>query len=480
MTLAQTHQPQPFEQPILLRQSSKWSRAIALGITGLAGFVLIWAAVFQLEEAVPAAGKLEPQSAVKEVQAPIEGVVRDVLVKDGQRVKKGELLIRFDTTAAKAQVESQQKIRAALVQEMEFYRNQLRGKTLSTSPEMAALQRSRTAILTENNLYRAQLGNSAATANLNSDQQLRLHVQQTELDSRLRDAQLNAQQITRQLQQNQIQLKNAQETLKINQNILDRFTPLATQGGISQVQFAKQQQTVLESQSQVDQFLQEGKRLELAIAQAQEKARQAVAASQQEILTKIATNERAVADTDIQATKTILENQKRIAEIDTQLSQAKLTLQYQELRAPADGTVFELKATSPGYVANPSIPVLKIVPTDSLVAQVDIANKDIGFVKEGMEVNVKLDSFPFQEFGDIKGELIWIGSDALPPDQLHQYYRFPAKIRLHRQAITANGREISLQSGMSLNANIKLRKRTVLSLFTDLFIRQTESLKFIR
>ena len=120
------------------------------------------------------------------------------------------------------------------------------------------------------------------------------------------------------------------------------------------------------------------------------------------------------------------------------------------------------------------------MPADALVAKVDITNKDIGFVKEGMRVDVRIDSFPFSEFGDVKGELVSIGSDALPPDQIHQYYRFPVKVKLDQQSLVVNGKKVPLQSGMSVSVNIRVRDRTVLSIFTDLFTSQTDSLKTVR
>jgi HlyD family secretion protein len=92
-----------------------------------------------------------------------------------------------------------------------------------------------------------------------------------------------------------------------------------------------------------------------------------------------------------------------------------------------------------------------------------------------MPVDVRVDSFPFSEFGDIKGELVWIGSDALPPDQIRQFYSFPATVRLDQQELMIRGNGVPLQSGMSVSANIITRDRTVLSIFTDLFIRKVES-----
>ncbi len=148
------------------------------------------------------------------------------------------------------------------------------------------------------------------------------------------------------------------------------------------------------------------------------------------MLNQLAVNNKSIAEIDSQLTKILVENNKRLAEINSQLSQANLTLQYQDIKAPESGIVFDLQVHNPGFVASISQPMLKIVPGDALTAKVFITNRDIGFVKAGMDVEVRIDSFPFSEFGDVKGKLVWIDSDALPPDDVYPFYRYPAKVRL--------------------------------------------------
>lgn len=92
-----------FDQPVILQQSPLWSRAMLWVFMGATATAIIWACVAQIEEAIPATGKLEPQGTVKEVQAPVDGVVKAIYVSDGQRVKQGERLLSLDPTAAMAQ-----------------------------------------------------------------------------------------------------------------------------------------------------------------------------------------------------------------------------------------------------------------------------------------------------------------------------------------------------------------------------------------
>lgn len=473
-----------FEQPVILKQSRKWSRAILWGLMLATTGTIIWANIAKIEEAVSATGKLEASGATKDVQAPVGGVVKDIHVKDGTLVKEGERLITFDNTTAKAQLESFQKVRTSLVQENNFYTSQLRGAnvdvtSLQVPASMIDLTKSRAALVAENQMYRTHF-DGGSTGKLSIDQRERIASSQIELDARVNASQSEIEQLKRQVEQTDIKIASTKDTLKMNQGILNNITGLAKQGAISQIQLLKQQEEVRNAQSQLDQLSQEKARIRAEIAGGQAKLQNTVAVSRKDWLDKIADNNKRIAEIDSQLTKAIVENNKRIAETDSQISQTQMNLKYQEIKAPVAGKVFELKAHTPGFVASSTEPILKIVPTDKLIAKVYITNKDIGFVKEGMTVDVRIDSFPFSEFGDIKGKLVSIGSDALPPDQIYPFYRFPAKVELDSQQLNVQGRNIALQSGMGVNTNIKIRDRTVMSIFADMFSSSVESLKNVR
>lgn len=478
---------EPFEQPVILQQTKTWSRAILWGIMGVFSFTLAWAALAKIDEAVPAQGQLQAQSATQPVQAPYGGVVEEIYVKDGQAVKQGDLLVRLDPTAALADQRSLEQVISSLTRQNQFYRAQLSGtggtvdmSQLNLPPEILSLTKNRAALAEENRLFQAQLGGSANVAGLTPEQRVRIQAGLLESDSRAAAAQFEISQLQAQLTQTQGQLASAQSSLVIDEKIYNDLKPLMEDGGISRIQVTRQEQQVIQSRSEVDKLQQEEQRLQYSIAQAQEKLANTVAISSRDLLDKMAANNKQIADIDTQLNKLILDNEKTIAESQSKLSQAKLTLKYQELRAPVDGVVFDLKAKGRGFVTNSNEPILKVVPTNALVAEVYVTNQDVGFVREGMPVDVRIDSFPFSEFGDIKGTLATLGSDALPPDQTHQYYRFPARIELESQVLSTAGKEIPLQAGMSVSANIITRKRSVLSIFTDQFTRKVDSLQNVR
>ncbi|MCY7282958.1 MAG: HlyD family efflux transporter periplasmic adaptor subunit [Cyanobacteria bacterium CAN_BIN43] len=473
-----------FDQPVVLQQTSLWSRAIVWGIVGVTSFVIIWAAFAKIDEAVPAPGQLKPQGSVQPVQAPVGGVVEEILVKDGQRVKRGDVLIRMDTTAAESERKSNQQILASLERQNQFYRSQLGGINapavgVNVPPEVLALTTNRAALLDENRLYAAQLGGDSTAAGM-SAQRVRIQAGLRESGTRSSAAQFEVAQLQQQLSQAKSQLVAAQKNLAIDENIYGRLKELAAQGGIGTLQVDRQEQQLLESRKEVDRLTQEMARLDYAIAGANEKMQNTMAVTDTDVLGKIAENQKQLASIDTQLNKAIVDNDAQISELKNKLSQTMVTLKYQELRAPVDGVVFDMKAKGTGFVATTSEPIVQIVPGDGLVAEVYVTNADVGFVRKGMIVDVRVDSFPFSEFGDIKGEVLQIGSDALPPDQEHNFYRFPIKIKLDRQYIETAGQQIQVQSGMSVSANIKIRKRTVMTIITDQFTRKVDSFQNVR
>jgi HlyD family secretion protein len=170
--------------------------------------------------------------------------------------------------------------------------------------------------------------------------------------------------------------------------------------------------------------------------------------------------------------------QGELADLQSKLTELRVNLRYQDIRSPVDGVVFDLKPTGPGFVAQGSEPVMKIVPFNNLKAMVEIPSNKIGFVRVGKPVDLSIDSFPSSDFGVLQGSLQRIGSDALPPDQLKQSYRYPAEIRLSSQQLKLrNGTALPLQVGMSLTANIKLRKVSYLQLLLGEFKDKTDALK---
>ena len=296
---------------IVLKQSKFWTSTISWSLISGSLFAIGWLSIAKTEEIVIALGKLEPAGGVVDVQMPIEGIAREILVKEGEKVVKGQTLILLDTEITEAR---------------------------NTS---------------------------------------------------------------------------LQESLFLNNKMLNQMDVLLNEGAVSEFQY--------------------------------------------------------------------LQQKLKITEITQEIKSNMVKLKYQKILSPISGKVFELKPKGPGYVARTSEPVLKIVPLNALEAKVEIDSRSIGFVKTGKLAEISIDSYPATDFGVVEGEVISISSDALPPSRSEgKGYRFPAKISLDKQYLELKtGEKLNLQPGMSLSANIKLRKVTYLQLLFSKFGSKANSLKSI-
>ncbi|MGB3293618.1 MAG: HlyD family efflux transporter periplasmic adaptor subunit [Phormidesmis sp.] len=472
--------PPSFDKPVILRQSPRWANWIAITIMSLTAGSVLAAFLVKVDESIIAQGKLEPEGVVQVVQAPVGGVVEEILVTEGEQVERGQIVATLDETATEAQLESNRDIVERLQAESAYYRAQLSGSVdavapSGVSPDLVQRGRDRAELLATNRLYQAQIsGNSAG---LTADQQDRLETAQSRLGSQQRINSLQADQFREQLNQTRVQLNNAKSDLAINQEILASLRELNEKGAVARLSYLQQQQEVNNKQTEVNTLQQEIDRLNFQISQAEQEVARTSFESRETLQDRISVNEQRIAEIDSQITQRILENDRQLSELSSQLAQLEQNSKYQALTAPVSGTVFNLKANRAGYVANSTEPMMEIVPQDALVARVFIPNKDIGFVKLGQKVDVRIDAFSFSEFGDMEGTLTSIGTDALPPDEAFPYYRFPAEVVLDEQEFVANGVPLDLRSGMSLNANIKLRKRRVITFLTDLFVRKVDAVK---
>ncbi len=176
-----------------------------------------------------------------------------------------------------------------------------------------------------------------------------------------------------------------------------------------------------------------------------------------------------------------LEQKNKMIDLKSKVTESEVILKYQKILSPVDGRVFDLKPWGPGYVAKSSEPVLKIVPFDNLHAKVEIESRTIGFVSLNKPVDISVDSYPASDFGVITGKVVKISSDALPPDpRLNKGYRYLANIDLDKQTLnTKQGTKLPLQPGMSITANIKLRKVSYLQLLLGTFKDKSDSLREI-
>ena len=368
----------------ILQQGRFWMRTVTWALIGSSVFGVAWLALARTEEIVVTPGQLEPIGSVQDIQMPVGGVADQILVKEGDRVKAGQVLMQLDTEAS------------------EEHRNSLE-KTIKLKREQLILK-----------------------------------------EEEKRNT----------MQMNQEEVLMLENNLALQAEILERYEQLEAAGAFSEVQYLNQQNVVAETRGKLMQ-------------------------SKAERLRQIALLDQQTAQLKAE-----------LADLNGRLVESRVTLRYQQLKSPVDGVVFDLKPTSRGFTAQSTQTVMKVVPMGLLEAKVEVPSNKIGFVQvpQGcpedrdacMSADISIDSFPSSDFGVLKGKVTRIGSDSLEPDpkEQRQELSFPVTIQLDDQQLKLKtGTSLPLQVGMSLTANIKLRKVSYLQLLFGEFQDKAESLQ---
>ena len=361
-------------QEVRLRPAPVWSKALAWTIIGTASFGFCFAVFARIDEVVLANGELQPLGAERPIKAPFGGIVKEILVREGQAVKTGQALMRFDQEVSEK-----------------------RAQTLKT--------------------------------------QLKLEVKRFEEESRSIKARVSS------LRERKEGLKRA---LLTEEEIYTNIIPLAQQGAFKRTELLRQRNRV--------------EQLESEVAQAR--------ANLQEVQAQLLKMEQ--------------ESLREISDLERQLVEVEDTLSKEILSAPVDGLVFGLVPSSPGYATSAGETLVNVVPGGVLEAKIFVTNRDVGFLKKGMKAQVRVDAFPYTQFGSLPGTLKSVGTLPIKPDAQNPQPRFPAYIELQRETLRKGQDEFPVSAGQSVQANLILRDKRVISLLTDAVQKALDSLRAIR
>jgi len=156
----------------------------------------------------------------------------------------------------------------------------------------------------------------------------------------------------------------------------------------------------------------------------------------------------------------------KMAETQTLLAQAKNKLNQRFIYAPISGVVSTLNVPHIGEVVQPGQTIAEMIPNNApLVLEVSLPNREAGFVKTGMPVQVKFDAFPYQNYGVIPGKVVSISPDAKTDERLGVFYRL--EVSIDRDSVKANNQTWKLKAGQTATAEIVIRQRSIADILLD-------------
>lgn len=401
-------------------------RTVGYVTVGLFGLLLAWAGFGKLDIIAGAEGRLVPRNYSRVLQPAEAGVVREVLVRDGEEVKAGQVLLRMDATTASADMGTLKADAALKSLSLRRIDAELQGQPLlltAKDPTEAGAQ-----VMAQYRARRQSYLDALAQEN-----------------SALERAQHD-------LSGARQQLDKLHVTVPLYQQAATSYSQMAKDGFASQqIASDKLREKVEKEQDLKSQQAAIGA-LTSAIDQSSKKLAQIKSSYESQLL-----NERVE----------LLGQQERTqGELQKQLYRSGLL----ELRASEDGTVKDLVTYSPGAVVQPGTALLNLVPkNEPLYAEVSMQNEDVGFVAPGQSVKVKLQAYPFQKYGMLEGKVDLVSADSLANDpqkaaaqgQSPQSYK--VLVKLASQVLRAsNGEMLKLSPGMVVQAEIHQGRRTVL------------------
>lgn len=401
-------------------------RAVLYALLALFSIVLIWALVGRLDIVAVAQGKLVPQSFLKIVQPAESGIVKEILVKEGDAVVKGQVLVRMDTRLSEADGR-------LLLGELQRRRLQLRrieaeltGKPLLLEPGDPAdvFAQTEGQFQARRQAYFDALGAEQATFT-KAQHDLKAA---TEIEGKL------------------------QRTVPFHKDQAESWDKLAREGFAGRLLAQERQRSYIEAEQELRAQAQNVASLRALIAQSEKRISQITSNYRQQLQ-----NERA----EVEALY-----HKLGQDWDKQEYRHALL----ELKAPQAGIVKDLATHTPGTVVAPGTILLTLVPHDEpLIAEVWVGNADAGFVQAEQKARVKLAAYPFQKYGMLDGVVKQVSADAQARSdssnsatKFVQDSAYRALISLGSGHMESQDKRLRLFPGMQVSAEIHLGTRTVL------------------
>lgn len=395
-----------------------WQRlrgAEQITIAAAAGFTLflLWASFAKVDEVTRGQGRVIPSSQVQIIQSAEPSTIEEILVRTGQTVQKGQLLVRLDNTSSQSEL------------------GQLETENQLLSQRAARLE--------------SEGGGASCAGDNCGDEGRLLQVRRSALQSQLAALTAGVDQRQRDAAEARATASSLESSLRLAQQQVNMLTPLAQKNVIPQTELLTAQREVVDIQGRLAAARQAISRSEAGVREARAEVSRARFDFQQEAL-----NERS------QLTTKMAVNQQSIRGAAGRVARS-------EIRAPARGVVNDLAVHTVGGFVNAGEQILQIVPLgDKLLIETRVTPRDIAFLKVGDPANVKVTAYDFSIYGGLKGRVVRVSADSIYDEVERQAY-FTVVIETDRSYLESNGRRLPITPGMMCDVEVLTGKKSVLS-----------------
>ncbi|WP_201353696.1 HlyD family type I secretion periplasmic adaptor subunit [Hydrogenimonas urashimensis] len=381
---------------------------------------LLWASIAKVDEIVRSQGKIVPSGENKTLQNLEGGIVEEILVKEGDAVKKGEVLLKIKNVKSKTELAGYLSKYNELAARASRLRAQAKNRPLTFDPVMRKAHPD--LVAREKSLYEANMGRLAA---------------QVETFKR------QIRQKREQLKEARAKLKNLRHSYELIEEEVKMSEPMVKEGVKSRVDFLKLQREANAILTEIDSVKNSIPRIESAILEINSRIKEA----------KL--------DFRSKSEKEMNEALGEMERLTEKIKAFRDSVNRTLVRSPVDGLVKKLYVNTIGGVVKPGMDLVEIVPLDkNLIAEVKVSPKDIAFIYPGQKALVKFTAYDFAIYGGLSGKVVGISPDTVTDKKERTFYI--VRIKTDKNFLFSNGKELKIIPGMVVNADIITGKRTIL------------------
>ena len=405
----------PFGQAIRNRQPLTGPRLIIVASALAFAFFIIWASLAQVDEVTAGQGKVIPSSKLQVITAADPATVSEILVRSGQRVRKGQLLARLDNPESASQL------------------GQLEAETQSLQARSSRLTAEGTGTST-----------ACQGADCAGEQALRA-VRESAVRSKVASLQASAEQARRQAAEAAATISSLQGTLALAQRQVQMMEPLAAKHIVPETDLMDKRREVIDIQGRIAAAREQQGRAMAAVREAQAQASQAGFEFRQSAL-----------DERSQINAKIAVNEQSLRGAQGKLSRT-------EIRSPVEGVVNDVQVTTIGGYVQPGQKIMEVVPLgEKLLVETRVEPSDIAFIKVGDRALVKVTAYDFSTYGGLDGRVVQVSADSIYDENEKQAY-FTVIVETDKAFLGVAGRRLPITPGMMTDTQIITGRKSILT-----------------
>jgi len=399
------------QEPLRARQLLRLA-ALALLV------MLVWAAFASIDEVTRGEARVVPTSQLQIVQSVDGGVVTELLVKEGQTVEAGQLLLKIDPTRFVSSMLESRSAQLAMQAKVLRLQALTRGTAFIPPPELT--REVPDVVAQETRLYESR---------------------RAEINAQISIAQNQLGQRQQELNEVRARREQAERGLELMTKELNATRPMIASGAVSEVEVFRLEREVARLRGDREQATAQIARVQSAILEATRKIEEVQLTSRNQMSAELS------------------ETMSKLASV----SQSGLALEdkvkHADIKSPMRGIVKRLLVNTVGAVVQPGKEVVEVVPLDeALILEVQIAPKDIGFLRPGQEATVKFTAYDFSIYGGLSADVVQIGADSVLDEKGNAFYHI--RVRTRKASLGPN---LLIIPGMVAQVDILTGKKTILS-----------------